>query len=134
MTGQMDLFGVPAARAPAGPVVVPAPAAAATAGQVEFAQRKIPIWSKRAAELRDRAERGERGAAMRAHGLDYVAARLAREAAGGDDLEALRLSLAACQPFVREGVAFNAGPIMAEVRAGIEAKIARLEQEDADVE
>ncbi len=125
MTMQLDLFAAAIAQQPTPPAPAPGPGLD-NAGARAFAERKIGVWLKRAAENR---ERGGAGAEHRAHGLEAAAGHVARAAVGDDALEQLKISLAACQPYDHPtyGMRFNDGPIMREVRARLQAKIDALE-------
>lgn len=99
-------------------------------GQLAWVRKIIPVWTKRARLLREGKPTPEQGADWRADVLERIVERLALKAAGGDRIAALKLRLDACQPYAHPtaiGIVCHSGPIMAEVRAELEAAIAYAE-------
>lgn len=135
---QLDLFAAPA------PAPSPAPSpslfermsdlaranvvpGAASPERLIWIKGRVPVWLKKAALLREGRPQPEKGAEWRATCLEKVVEGIALRATGGDRVAALRLQLEACQPYPHpsdENLVCHSGPIMAEIRAKLEAAIA----------
>jgi len=104
--------------------------ARALSGLRAFALRHIPIWTKRAAMVREGRPTPQRGAERVAGCLELVIAKLALEACAGDALAALKLRRESLEPYPHPRhpeITVYGGPLMDEAREALEAAIAAME-------
>lgn len=100
------------------------------AGQRAFAMKHLPIWTKRAAMVREGRPAPLPGAERIAQQLELVVRRVASAAVAGDELAALRLWRESMEPHPHPrhpDITVFGGPLMDEARERVEAEIAALE-------